>query len=159
MIKKTGVIFFALTIGFSLLMHAVLPHHHHGRVPCFTLLEYCHSNAGHTDCCHHNVISHDCDWSHHQEDNQPGRDCSCVLEQLVITTENDQEKGIVPFAQSIKLYSGDFLTLMLPVFIPFEFTPPDLLSLFRQAPYLNNYHSVSPDSASGLRGPPCYLFS
>ncbi len=83
MIKRTAAVFFLLVAGIFLLVHAAVPHHHHGKLVCF-VKSHCVSD----------------DSADGQGKNHPGHgddgDCSsdnCALKEPLIINSNQPASG------------------------------------------------------------------
>lgn len=78
MFKRNTAIFFILTAYIFLLVHAVIPHHHHDSNVCFAS-SHCETDSGDHD---HNTTEHN---HEHDGDNKTG---NCVLNQELVIPSN-----------------------------------------------------------------------
>ncbi len=155
MLKKVATILFSFCVGFSVLIHAILPHHHHNEIPCFDPKAFYASVSEDDHCCPENntCCSNSCHEGHHHsgEDEK-----SCVLDQLIIVSCSDQEKSVIPSVQD-QFRLQIFFQMLCPDWISFDFLPPKQLGFLKQIPYLINFQTVLASSIRGLRAPP-FLF-
>ncbi len=155
MLQKTTVILFSLIVSITLLMHVVLPHHHHGGMPCFTIVEGCHGDTGDSGCCQDHKDTHSNCCSHENHDHPSGEKCnSCVLDQLVIVDSNHDHGKTCCMLCDHHHHSSDFVQAVLFAVVSFDFSLPDPPKEFRQTPNLTNYHSVLTSQHLGFRAPP-----
>jgi hypothetical protein len=141
--KRLSAILFASLASLMLLVHGIIPHHHHGDVVCFEVM-HCHGcdKAEHNDCQRH----------HDHEPAENNGEC-CLLNQMVmfhpdglrhdIEAAGQPAENDIPAAFKISLLS-DNLVLGLPgLNLPFRQHPPG-------PTYLSDFvcHGL------GLRAPP-----
>ncbi len=150
MFKQVATAFMIVCVSILVLALAIVPHHHHDGLPCFTIENLFNHNS---DCDHHNNCDNDhscCGHHHHESDAED--DNECVLDQLEFIATIDQKPvNICAVCQ----HSHDYY-LLQAVLIGFteDFSLPDEFKENRQIPYLVNYHSVFASRSLGLRAPP-----
>ncbi|MDP3180594.1 MAG: hypothetical protein Q8M67_02145 [Bacteroidota bacterium] len=142
MIKRTTALFFILLANIALLVHAVVPHHHHKSLVCIES-SHCQSDSY---AHNHSTTAHD-----HEHDGNAGTEC-CVLKQAVVIPANflrqefkclgcdDNNSPFVHF-QAI-LFSNEFKSFV-----------PKIISI-AQIPLKTSSHSCFVSTSSGLRAPP-----
>jgi hypothetical protein len=142
MIRKRTAILFILLANIVLLVHAVVPHHHHKSLVCVES-NHCQSdNSAHN----HSTAAHD-----HEHDGSAGTE-NCVLKQAVVIPVNsvkpefrclgcDDNHSPFVHLQAI-LFGNEFNSFV-----------PKIISI-AQIPLKTSSHSNFVSSSLGLRAPP-----
>ena len=167
---------------FVLLIHAVVPHHHHGGYVCFIMEEcegdnhincYHSENHGlHADCEHngHHGLPADCDHAEHHglptgckhgahHDGAPvgcEHNQSCIADAEYIDPQNSSEVK----RKSYSSQNHDLVQLFPILFLTSDFLTFDtgvLLSDFKLNEYLLFYKSAEASQFHGLRAPPSLI--
>ncbi len=139
MLKQLISMVTATLLSFSLLTIAVIPHHHHGEMPCFSMNDQHehHSDACSQEACHH----HD-----HSASDEPE---TCVLDQLVIAAANSSNEHSQLIAPANHLDIAILCALCQYNFASVEKNPN-----LQGISYLIHYHSIFASHSLGLRAPP-----
>jgi uncharacterized membrane-anchored protein YitT (DUF2179 family) len=147
LMKHFGIVFLSLTISTIVLIHVVIPHHHHGDLLCFrNHIENCSThhdehekNAGHHDCTSHEY---------------PGEGVSCLFEQILLPN-NQNEKNEHHWDVFCPYHYNNHLIQSVLLAFNYEFYIPDEgAGIDNPLPYLITYHSINASRISGLRAPP-----
>jgi hypothetical protein len=127
--KQISSIFLTLTISVVLLGFDIVPHHHHGNMPCFAIEE---NTCSHNDC-------------RQQEEEE-----ICALEQFVVAPAKIYNDGSfnVTYDQPENLFQAILLSIL------YDFTIPVTAISDWEFPYLISYHSIVAAHGAGLRAPP-----
>ncbi|MDR1370465.1 MAG: hypothetical protein LBJ72_10155 [Dysgonamonadaceae bacterium] len=142
-VKQFGITFLSLVINTIVLIHVVVPHHHHGNMPCFK------SDIEKNDCTpeHDGLDRHDC--ASHQH---PDKDGSCPFEQVLLL--NDQnEKNEYQCDICFHSHSNHLLQAVL-LLCNYELYVFEDEKIDENPPYLITYQSIDAGRISGLRAPP-----
>ncbi|WP_313380484.1 DUF6769 family protein [Proteiniphilum saccharofermentans] len=146
--KKAVAISFLLLANMIVLVHAVIPHHHHNQLPVsFDIVQHEHGDATHEHFPH----NHDTQHPVPHGDNSHGHKVfeECILNQAYLKIGNDK--------QVAQLHNLDF-TLLSCLLTPFSDSLTAVAGLeglpFRQNPYLLSYHTEFISQSLGLRAPP-----
>ena len=168
--KRAISISFVALSTFVLLIHAVVPHHHHGGYVCF-IMEECegdnHINCDHSehygllaDCEHngHHGLPADCDHGAHHDGEPVGceHNQSCIADAEYIDPQNSSEVK----RKSYSSQNHDFTQLFPILFLTSDFLTFDagvLLSDFKLNEYLLFYKSAEASQFHGLRAPPSLI--
>lgn len=147
MINKAIALGFLILANIILLVHAVVPHHHHEGTVCFETHDG-HSCSNH-DRDHGHYHNHNHDHSHNHDHNPDQDTSSCLLKTEALLQKGTQWKDIqCPEFQKIQAY-----------FLPSSFHTlnPDILVSLREI----FKHPLPPDlyvsqalASCGLRAPP-----
>ncbi len=143
MAKRFGTIFLTSIINIIILIHVVIPHHHHGDVPCFKQdIEQSCCSHDHNDSDHHNCTSHQ-----HSD-----KDGSCCMFEKVLLLNGQNEKNEHQCDVCMHNHNNQLIQAVLLVF-KYEFYIPEG-DWTENPPYLITYHSIDASRISGLRAPP-----
>ena len=130
MIRRTASILFLLLANLILLVHTVIPHHHHANLICFK---------------HDLQLTDNHDDNHHDKDND-----ICSLQNIIVIVQNNQEiKSVSPQNYIDQFNNSQALLSNSNQYIPIQ----------SKIIWLKHYHSppyYSPlfENNKGLRGPP-----
>jgi hypothetical protein len=142
MIKRTVATAFLILAGLLFLAHAVVPHHHHGNLICFTKSHCDNDNPGHDQ-------GPAPDNHHHDGDEGSGH---CVLKDPAVVSSNQITAGLKFIDKKSGQPGDDNIHYCLPVYTAI-ISVPELWSSLQSPPHASLYHSFSTASA-GLRAPP-----
>ena len=143
MIKQFTSILLIITVNILFLTHAIIPHHHHGGIPHFTIFNTHHQfdiNEEEGCCC-----------SHEDTKTTQGCDDGCAFEQsidIISETKEDFYCSDCSFHKVSDYVQAILFALADQLWIPEK--EPD----FRLPPYLISYHSIFASHSLGLRAPP-----
>jgi hypothetical protein len=143
--RKISISFIALST-FVLLIHTVVPHHHHGQMPCFAV-EFC--EEGH--------VFDDGDAHHHNAPDRSGETCVLESEYIVSPLNNDMK----PKVSYNKEYGHDHIYLFPVYYLAascVNYGARDSFFTTEYGGYLTFYKSSEAVRFSGLRAPP-FIFS
>ena len=147
MIKRLSIIFLSFIISTVILVHVLVPHHHHGGLPCFTwdTEQVCCSHQ-HEDSDHHDCTSH----QHSDHQHSDGENC-CMFEQVLLLNgqdeKNEHQCDVCLHNHTNHLIQAVLLSFRYECFIPDK-------ERVEKPPYLITYQSIDASRISGLRAPP-----
>lgn len=146
--KRFGIVFLSLIINTIVLIHMVVPHHHHGDLPCF-------KNHIEQSCCTHNHNEHGRHTGHHDctSHEHPEENVSCLFEQALLLN-NQNEKNEHHCDVCLHHHNNHLIQAVLLSY-NYEFYIPDKeKGSDNPPPYLITYYSINVSRISGLRAPP-----
>ncbi|MDR0796530.1 MAG: hypothetical protein LBE79_10875 [Tannerella sp.] len=126
-LKKVIALSFLMIAGIILLVHAVIPHHHHGGISCISYA------------------------THKQDGNSTDDDAheDCLLTKVCLRWSNDK--------QNFNFHDFDFVPLLCTFILFSEYSSfqikDDIGLLLREKPYLHG-HTELITRSTGLRAPP-----
>ncbi len=159
--KQFCTILLSIIINTIVLIHVLVPHHHHGNLPCFKedIEQSCcshHENAGNSS---HNTLDNTADNNdnntreHHGcSGHQHADDGSCPLEQVLLLNHQD---GKDEYQCDVCLHHhNNHLLQAILLASNYEFNISFEETEIKEPPYLIQYHSIDASLISGLRAPP-----
>ena len=148
MIKRLNIAFLSFIISTGVLVHVLVPHHHHEGMPCFTW------DTTEQTCCSHQhdeADHHDCASHQHSDHQHPGTNGCCMFEQVILLSNQDEKNehqcDVCLHNHTNHLIQAVLLSFTYECFIADE-------ERVAKPPYLITYHSIDASRISGLRAPP-----
>lgn len=141
MFKKFTSIFFILLANIVLLVHSVVPHHHHKAEVCIDN-SHCESEAD-----NHN---YSCEENNHEHDSSNNNEY-CILKQLVVTKSNFSKRTSLYSENNVNPPQFNFFQDILLSAEKESLVP---LGIKTQPPQFITYYSFLVNTSLSLRGPP-----